>query len=93
MSSGRYMGIPREKIPWFPVIDADKCTSCGACLEFCSNNVFDQGDTAMEVVQPFNCVVGCKACEQECPVGALTFPTNEELIKSLRELREEHSPT
>jgi len=92
MSANSYMGIPREKIPWFPTIDPEKCTNCGACLAFCSNGVFAQGDRSMEVAAPFNCVVGCSACKGECPVEALSFPTNEELIKVLRELREKYSP-
>lgn len=40
MHSQTYMGIPREVIPWRPVIDAEKCTGWGACREFCRNSVF-----------------------------------------------------
>jgi NAD-dependent dihydropyrimidine dehydrogenase PreA subunit len=87
MSGRSYMGIPREKIAWYPSIDASLCTICGACLRFCSNGVFSQGATSVEVANPYNCVVGCSACQSECPSGALTFPDKEELIRMLNELR------
>jgi len=92
MSSDSYMGIPREKIPWFPTIDPEKCTNCGACKDFCANDVFVPGETVVEVARPFNCVVGCSACARECSTGAVSFPTDEELVKSLRELREKYGP-
>lgn len=62
--SGRshYLGIPREKIPWYPVINPDLCTNCGACINFCANEVFSPGDSSPEVINPMNCVVGCSAC-------------------------------
>jgi len=92
VSSDSYMGIPREKIPWFPTIDPEKCTNCGACKDFCSNGVFALGETVMEVVQPLNCVVGCRAYTRECPADAISFPADEELVKTLRELREKCGP-
>jgi len=88
MAGTDYMGIPREKIPWFPVIDPDKCTNCGSCLDFCSNNVFEAGDEATVVVNPYNCVVGCAACRKVCDSDAITFPSNDKLIGWLTELRE-----
>lgn len=90
MSSRSYMGIPREEIPWFPTIDPEKCTNCGACKDFCANDVFAAGEAAMEVVWPLNCVVGCNSCTRACPAEAISFPNNEELIKVLRELREKY---
>jgi NAD-dependent dihydropyrimidine dehydrogenase PreA subunit len=87
MSGRAYMGIPREKIPWFPKIDDSLCTNCGACFDFCSNGVFARGDTAVTVANPYNCVVGCSACRSECPSGALAFPEQSELVRMLGELR------
>lgn len=91
MASQTYMGIPREEIPWRPFIDPDKCSGCGACLEFCSNGVFKMGTTVVEVSNPLQCVVGCSSCLGECAFEALSFPTKESLVQSLRELREKHS--
>ncbi|MDZ7270870.1 MAG: ferredoxin family protein [candidate division KSB1 bacterium] len=85
--SQRYMNIPREEIPWYPTVDAELCTSCGNCLGFCANGVFAQGEQAVEVVSPYNCVVGCDACAKDCPSGAISFPSKEELVQKLRELR------
>lgn len=87
MAGGDYMGIPREQIPWFPTIDADLCTSCGACMKFCSNGVFTVEEDRITVSNPYNCVVGCSACESTCPVGAISFPSQSELVSTLRELR------
>jgi len=93
MVNRSYMGIPREEIPWYPTIDPDLCSNCGACMDFCSNNVFAQGELHTEVVNPYNCVVGCSACQKECETGAISFPSKEELIKILNELREKYKST
>jgi len=93
MVNRTYMGIPREEIPWYPTIDPDLCSNCGACMDFCSNNVFAQGELHTEVVNPYNCVVGCSACQKECETGAISFPSKEELIKILNELREKYKST
>ncbi|MEM2045778.1 MAG: hypothetical protein QW497_01995 [Candidatus Bathyarchaeia archaeon] len=37
-------GVPRDKIPWYPLIDYGKCDLCGGkpkCKEFCLHNVFE----------------------------------------------------
>ncbi len=89
--SGRshYLGIPREKIPWYPAINPDLCTNCGACINFCANEVFAAGDSHPEVVNPMNCVVGCSACARECPAEAISFMSQKELVALLQKLRQE----
>lgn len=89
MAGSLYMGIPREKIPWFPVIDEEKCINCGACLDFCSNNVFEEGESTTIVANPYNCVVGCSACQRVCDSEAISFPSKDELISWLHELRKQ----
>ena len=91
MASGTYLGIPREKIPWYPTIDADLCTNCGSCIEFCANDVFSLEEDTVSVSNPYNCVVGCSACTTACPVEAISFPSVEELKSTLARLREESS--
>jgi NAD-dependent dihydropyrimidine dehydrogenase PreA subunit len=87
MSAYPNASIPREEIPWYPTIDPEKCTNCGACKEFCPNGVYAEGKPNMEVVLPFQCVVGCSGCISICTPQAISFPTDESLIANLRALR------
>lgn len=76
MSDRSYMGIPRNQIPWFPEIDAEKCIGCGECLDVCANDVFmlDEKSGKMVVKAAYNCVVLCDKCAKFCPQDAITFP-------------------
>lgn len=80
--------VPREKIPWYPTIDADRCIHDRECIDFCKNNVFDWDDAlAVPVVaRPYNCVVGCDACAKICPSEAISFPPMDEFKATLRHL-------
>lgn len=89
MTEQKFGGIPREMIPWYPTIVADRCTKCGVCVAFCHKGVFtDTGDGPV-VKNPFNCVVGCTGCANECPADAIAFPTLVELRDALARLRKE----
>jgi NAD-dependent dihydropyrimidine dehydrogenase PreA subunit len=82
--------IPRNKIPWFPNIDYQKCTGCKTCFNFCKNNVYEWEDgnpSHPQVANPYNCVLGCSACAKLCPSGAISFLTLEEMRKIMKELR------
>lgn len=60
---------------WYPVIDGDRCESCGHCLQFCLFGVYAQDDEqGVTVTQPDNCKPGCPACSRICPNGAIMFP-------------------
>jgi NAD-dependent dihydropyrimidine dehydrogenase PreA subunit len=101
-----YMGIPREKIPWFPTINKDKCIGCLTCVNFCKNDVYiveeisnpnmasnsqwDKLTKRPKVINPFNCVVGCSACAQLCPTKAIDFPERKEIVKAIRQLALEY---
>lgn len=73
--------IPRQLIPWFPTVDDDLCVGDQECFNFCKNDVFawDDEHNRPIVANPYNCVVGCQACMNVCPVEAITFPSKEEL--------------
>ncbi|MCX8150730.1 MAG: ferredoxin family protein [Candidatus Bathyarchaeota archaeon] len=92
-----YEGIPREKIPWGPKIDYTKCISCGKCVEFCHNNAFafeeKDGKKLSVVKNPNNCVVFCRGCEDICPVGAITHPSEEVIQKIIDRLKSEKTKT
>jgi NAD-dependent dihydropyrimidine dehydrogenase PreA subunit len=83
--------IPRQKIPWFPTVDYDLCTGEQECLNFCKNDVYEweEENNRPVVKNPYNCVVGCQACINICPVQAIRFPDKQELRATLRRLREE----
>jgi NAD-dependent dihydropyrimidine dehydrogenase PreA subunit len=70
-----WRGIPREQVPWFPMLDEALCDGCDKCLDFCSSGVYAKRDSGVVyVVDPLNCVVGCDACARLCRHGAITFP-------------------
>ena len=77
---GTWRGHPRETIPWYPTVYADRCDGCRACLRFCAFGVYGTADDGrVEVVVPFKCVVGCSACARVCKPGAIAFPPREVL--------------
>ena len=62
-------------IPWAPVIDFDRCTSCMQCLSFCLFGVYATGaDSRIEVRNPQQCKTSCPACARVCPETAIIFP-------------------
>ena len=83
-----WRGIPREKIPWFPTIESEKCTGCRTCVDFCRNDVlnFDEGQQKAQVCNPYNCVVECSTCGRLCPEDAIHFPDTEEFSALIRQL-------
>ncbi|MFT5126602.1 MAG: Pyruvate/2-oxoacid:ferredoxin oxidoreductase delta subunit [Rhodothermales bacterium] len=64
-----------EWLPWFPVIDYDRCTNCMQCLSFCLFGVYGV-DTAhqIEVRNEDKCKTNCPACSRVCPEAAIMFP-------------------
>jgi len=50
MSDTTFMGVPRERIPWFPAIDYAKCTFCMECDTFCPHHVFERRESHPNLV-------------------------------------------
>jgi NAD-dependent dihydropyrimidine dehydrogenase PreA subunit len=91
MRQETYHGVPRSKIPWGPIINYEKCTSCGKCADYCTLGVFEseekEGKKRSVVKNPNNCVVFCTGCQEQCPAGAIKFPSKKETREIIRKLR------
>jgi NAD-dependent dihydropyrimidine dehydrogenase PreA subunit len=91
MSEESYEGIQRNKIPWYPSINYEKCISCGKCVDFCHMEAFafeeKEGKKRSVVKNPNSCVVFCRGCEDICPAGAITHPSEEETQKIIEKLK------
>jgi ferredoxin len=86
-----YEDIPRIDIPWDPKIDYYKCTTCGKCVDFCHTKAFkfeERDGEKKTVVNPNSCIVFCRGCEDICPVGAISHPSEEETQKLIDKLHE-----
>ncbi len=53
------------------IIDKDKCTECGMCVDLCRWNAIDENYR----VDPLECE-GCGVCVYFCPEKAIDFPLN-----------------
>ena len=69
------VGETGEWVPWFPVIDYDRCRNCGQCLSFCLFGVYElDEDERVRVASPDSCKNNCPACARICPEVAIIFP-------------------
>jgi len=91
MSEATWHGIPRNKIPWYPTIDYQKCINCRKCADYCKLGVYElEGPESKKrsvVKNPNSCAVLCTGCDGICPVGAINHQSKKEtheIIKALR---------
>ena len=75
---GPSTGSPEKQgnwMPWFPVIDRQRCVDCRQCLNFCLFGVFALDEAGrVNVVNPSGCKTYCPACARVCPKRAIIFP-------------------
>jgi len=89
--SQMYQGIPREQIPWFPIINPERCDHCLKCLDFCPYDVYEAVEDKLEVARPLNCLVGCSRCTSICPQNAIHFMERRDLNMFLLQLRRQRA--
>ena len=58
---------------WYPILNYELCTSCGACLRKCTHGVFKDKDGMIVVVKPEGCIEGCHGCQKLCPSQAISY--------------------
>ncbi len=95
MPEETWHGIPRNKIPWYPMINYEKCVSCGKCVDYCTLRTFEfenkNGKKRPIVKNPNNCVVLCTGCDEICPSGAVKHQSKQETRKIIKKLRKIYS--
>ncbi len=70
-----HVGQKGQWVPWYPVIDYDRCTNCKQCLNFCLFGVYALSDDGkVQVAKPDGCKTNCPACARVCPERAIIFP-------------------
>lgn len=62
--------VQKGKLRAVAHVDAQTCTGCGMCVDFCPGGAIAVTDVA--VIDTRNCI-GCGACVDECPFGAISM--------------------
>lgn len=66
------------------VIDHDKCTGCGKCVEKCPQETITIDDDGKTIINQEHCI-GCGYCKSVCPHGAIQLKQTMPLRESIHE--------
>lgn len=59
---------------WYPMINGELCTECGACISKCTHGVYNEDKAPRPVVvYPEGCIQGCTGCGSLCPNDAIIY--------------------
>ena len=62
---------------WYPMVDYEICEECGTCVKMCPHEVYAlEKSPAPFVVNSDGCYEGCHGCGNRCPVGAITYASD-----------------
>jgi NAD-dependent dihydropyrimidine dehydrogenase PreA subunit len=54
----------------YPVVDEDRCTGCGNCVEICPSEVYQMEEDKSTPIHPEECIE-CWACVTQCPAESI----------------------
>lgn len=57
---------------WNVLVNKEKCTGCGECVDSCPGEVYGLIDGKADAVNTDECH-GCHTCEEVCPEKAITI--------------------
>jgi len=66
---------------WYPIVDVEKCVSCGLCIDHCKKGVYEKGQKKPNILAPDNCSFMCECCSKLCPVEAISYYSEPTLFK------------
>jgi NAD-dependent dihydropyrimidine dehydrogenase PreA subunit len=54
----------------YPLVDQEKCSGCGNCVEICPSEVYQMEEDKSNPVHPEECIE-CWACVAQCPAESI----------------------
>ena len=54
----------------YPLVDQDKCSGCGNCVEICPSEVYQMEEDKSNPIYPEECIE-CWACVNHCPAESI----------------------
>ncbi len=57
---------------WNVLVDSDKCTGCGECVDICPVEVYELENGKSAPINPEECL-GCESCVEVCETCAVSI--------------------